>query len=547
MRQLMLRLRRTVLLVGLLGSLAQAQDSSAGLRRIAVVVGSNSAVQSRPGLRFSHADARSMAQVFRDVGHFAPHDVTLLLDPTPADVLGALDAALDTAKGLSGKVMLVFYYSGHADTDALFPNGQPLALAELKERLTSESAELRVGIIDSCRGGGWTQAKGLHPTQPFTVVLPAMESTGTVLLSSSSGLEDAHEAEVLQGSFFTHNLVTALRGAADESRDGQVSLAEAIAYTSEKTIRDTAQLAKVPQHPSFDVRLHGRRDLMLTDVASSSSLLTVVQKKGPLQIVQLATGQVVVEAPQGTLVLRLALPAGGYLVRRLDGNKVLSREVSIVPGKLVQVEEGTLELTGLTALAFKGLRLDDAGPPWDLSAGLGLAPFDAARTLSAEAAVTWRVMPRFAWRIVRAHYVGVLTGGVREQFERDFGGVPVTLQPALRFRIGSDAVAVLHRSQRTASGFQVESMIALGPSVVGFQEVRSALGLAVEKVTVAPGASLEALADFRLPFSQELHLRPSVAGDLWYVGGKDALTARGVLGLVMSFRFAITLAWRWGA
>jgi hypothetical protein len=127
-------------------------------QRYAVVVGSNAPVQERPGLRFSHRDARSFAQVLLEAGRFTKRDVQLLLDPAPEQVLAALDSALVQARATGGKAMLLFYYSGHADGTSLYPNGQPLLLADLKSRLSSDSIELRVGILDGCSGGGWTQA-----------------------------------------------------------------------------------------------------------------------------------------------------------------------------------------------------------------------------------------------------------------------------------------------------------------------------------------------------------------------------------------------------
>lgn len=84
----------------------------------------------------------------------------------------------------------LFYYSGHADTGALYPNGKPLPLAALRERLDDPRATVRVGIIDACRGGGWTRAKGLTSEPPFEVGLPlALSSEGSVLLASSSGVD----------------------------------------------------------------------------------------------------------------------------------------------------------------------------------------------------------------------------------------------------------------------------------------------------------------------------------------------------------------------
>ena len=140
------------MLVSAVLSATALTDDVRGMQRYAVVVGSNSGIDGRPGLRFSHRDARAFAQVLFDVGHFARSNVDLLFDPTPQTVLDLLDLALRRAREDGGRAMLVFYYSGHADGKALYPDGHRLDLNDLKSRLNSDRGELRVGIIDGCRG-----------------------------------------------------------------------------------------------------------------------------------------------------------------------------------------------------------------------------------------------------------------------------------------------------------------------------------------------------------------------------------------------------------
>ncbi|MBL9039333.1 MAG: caspase family protein, partial [Archangium sp.] len=283
--------------------------------RRAVLVGTNAAVEGRAPLRFAHGDAQSLAEVLRSSGGFSAADVVVLLDPTPEAVLSALESARTALASSEG--LLVFYYSGHADEARLYPGGRALTLEALRERLADATPGVRIGIIDACRGGGWTHAKGLEPTAPFEVGLPALSSEGTALIAASSGLEEAHEAEALHGSFFTHHLVAGLRGAADHSGDGQVTLSEAFGYANRLTIRDTATRAREAQHPSFDFRLRGRQDVVLTSVQSAGAQLVLAQDRGPLEVVQLSTGLTVVEALPGERVVRLTLPPGAYLVRRV--------------------------------------------------------------------------------------------------------------------------------------------------------------------------------------------------------------------------------------
>lgn len=326
----------------------------AHVKRLAVVVGANRAAPGREPLRYAHQDAREIASVLVEAGQFSAQDVVVLEDPEPARILETLDSRLEQLGRAGEQGMLLFYYSGHSDERALYPNGQPLELKALRTRLEDGRAAVRVGILDACQGGSWTRAKGLTPAAPFAVEVPlTLSSEGSVLLASSTGQEASHEADTLRGSFFTHHLVAGLRGAADQSGDGQVTVGEAFAYAQRLTIRDTAMLGEAVQHPSFDLRLRGRQDLPLTRLASAGSTLEVQQETGPLQVIQLHTGLVVLEVPEGRRALRLALPVGPYLVRHRTREGTFAREVEVRAGQTVTVREENLELVGAPVLSTK--------------------------------------------------------------------------------------------------------------------------------------------------------------------------------------------------
>ncbi|MFY0529732.1 caspase family protein [Archangium gephyra] len=306
---------------------APPDTGSLRAKRLAVVVGSNRAAPGRTPLRYAHQDAHNLASVLIEAGQFLREDVVVLEDPEPSHVLAVLDSRLERLGKEGREGLLLFYYSGHSDERALYPNGQPLELKALRARLEDERAAVRVGILDACQGGSWTRAKGLTPAAPFAVEMPlALSSEGSVLLASSTGQEASHETDALRGSFFTHHLVAGLRGAADEGDDGQVTVGEAFAYAQRLTIRDTSLHGDAVQHPSFDLRLRGRQDLPLTRLASASSTLEVRQELGPLQVIQLHSGLVVLEVPEGRRALRMALPVGPYLVRRRTPQGTFARE-----------------------------------------------------------------------------------------------------------------------------------------------------------------------------------------------------------------------------
>ncbi len=338
------------LLVALLLSVsAFARSASATeIRRVAVVVGANLAPPGRVPLRYAHDDARRVVEVLIAVGGFNARDVELLTDPAPATLLAALDRELAAAGQRPEQTLLFFYYSGHADEHSIFPGGRALAFTELKARLEDQRAKLRVGVLDSCRGGSWTGSKGLKKVDPFDIdTPPQLAEEGSVLIASSSGQESAHETDTLQGSFFTHYWNAGLRGAADRGGDGVVTLGEAFEYARTLTIRDTALLGQEPQHPSFQMKLAGRQDFPLSTLAKQRTSLVYDQVTGPTEVVRLSDGLVVVETSPGARRVRLGLPAGSYLVRRRTVDGVFVRIVSLSAGSATTLAESDLDRSTL--------------------------------------------------------------------------------------------------------------------------------------------------------------------------------------------------------
>lgn len=342
-----------------LALLAAGSRASAGpVRRIAVLVGANAAAPDRQPLRYAHQDADRLAQVLLRVGGYEPEGVVVLHDPAPEQLLEKLEQARANLRNSDGnsESLLFFYYSGHADETSLYPSGRPLPLERLRLLLDEPGITVRVGFIDACQGGAWTRAKGLHAVEPFQVPLSALRSAGSVLIASSSGLESAHESDLLRGSFFTHHFAAGLLGAADQTGDGAVSLTEAFDYAKRLTIRDSARYAQAPQHPSFDLRLRGRQDLILAQLPVSTSSLVIEQERGPLEILQLSTGSVVAELPAGRRTTRLALAPGRYLVRRELRRILSSSEIELPPAGDAPVWVHERELVPTGALGQAGTK-----------------------------------------------------------------------------------------------------------------------------------------------------------------------------------------------
>jgi uncharacterized caspase-like protein len=341
-------------MIGLLYAWMSIADAG---ERLALVVGSNAAIHQRSALRYAHRDADNMAAALRDLGDF--DGVRVMYDPEPHEVLSALDQDLERAGNAGEDSLVLFYYSGHADQQALYPGGQPLSVVDLKQRLDDDGqASVRLGVVDACSGGGWTGAKGLTPIPVFDVAVPdSLDSEGMALIASSSGSEVAHEAEVIEGSFFTHHLVVGLRGAADQDHDGQVSLREAFQHAQRGTVQASALYAEQTQTPSFDLHLRGKQDLVLTRLDRAPSILTLQQDQGPVEVVHLATGVVVLRMEPGQREIVLALPPGSYVVRRRDPSGTnhasqvelgIGQRLSLAESQLTLVLEPSLESKHVT-------------------------------------------------------------------------------------------------------------------------------------------------------------------------------------------------------
>jgi hypothetical protein len=369
--------------------------------RVAVVVGANAAAPGRRPLRFGHRDAEKMAAVLTAVSGFRPENVTVLRDPHPDQLLRAVSAGIGELADRPD-ALFIFYYSGHADDRMVYPRGEALALDRIRKLIDDAPVAVRIGMVDACRGGTWTRAKGMSVAEPFPVEWPvSLGSEGSVLIASSSGLENAHESDRLEGSFFTYHFVAALRGAADGNGNRQVTLNEAFDYARDRTIRDTLHQTREVQHPSYAVNLRGRRDIVLAQIDASPSTVELAQDTGPMQVIQLDTGVPILELPAGKRRVRLAVPPGRYLVRKPDRDTMLVKEILVQPDIVHVVEEAHLTLVGSARLAAKSA--EPPPPPSPLVSATARTPAPerpataGASRLVKVAAVSSLVLGAVAW------------------------------------------------------------------------------------------------------------------------------------------------------
>jgi hypothetical protein len=293
-----------------------ATATHAASRRIALVVGANRGVGDDQPLRFAEADATRMACVLRELGGFAKEDVIELRTPNAAELLRtmALLTQLISDEVRAGRSpFLFFYFSGHADGSAVHTGGDSVRLSQITSWLRSSQAAVRLAVLDSCRSGVLTRVKGVYTAPAIEIRLDDELTTGgEVVLTSSTADELARESDRLSGSFFTHHLVSGLRGAADRSHDGRVTIAEAYDYAYEHTVAQ----ANGGQHPTFKYDLAGRGDIVLTSLSEAGAWLNFGEGAASHFLILSDAGSVLGEVDTLSAPIKVGVAPGRYEVRQ---------------------------------------------------------------------------------------------------------------------------------------------------------------------------------------------------------------------------------------
>jgi hypothetical protein len=257
--------------------LSASLASAAPVRRLALVVGANQGAADRVPLRYAVADAERFADLVSHIGGVAPQDRVVLRDPTRrafTEALGTVSARVGEARAGASRVEVVVYFSGHADDRGLMLGRETVPYRELRDSIQALRADVGITILDACASGAITRLKGGSGHPAFLSASPG-DVQGYAFLTSSSETEAAQESERLGGSFFTHALVSALRGAADATGDGRVTLNEAYQFAFHETLAQTTSTEHGAQHPSYDIKMSGSGDVVMTDLRETTSTLVL--------------------------------------------------------------------------------------------------------------------------------------------------------------------------------------------------------------------------------------------------------------------------------
>ena len=103
----------------------------------------------------------------------------------------------------------------------------------------------------------------------------AYDMKGYAFITSSSATEAAQESSRLKRSFFTHNLISGMRGAADRNQDGRITLMEAYQFAFDGTLNQTEKTMAGPQHPRYQIEMSGTGDVVITEIWKSTAVLVL--------------------------------------------------------------------------------------------------------------------------------------------------------------------------------------------------------------------------------------------------------------------------------
>jgi hypothetical protein len=206
-----------------------------------------------PMLRYADDDAIQNAKLLGQLGA----EVVLLMNPdkdsralhpdlqatkpTKVALLSAmveLNRRMQEARAQGKKPVFYFFYSGHGDVKnnqgQVTLEDSVLSRDEFIDLLKSSSAAVNHVVIDACKSyffvfergssGSRTKVRG-SLADPTRAVPP---NTGIFL--STSAATDSHEWEAFQGGVFSHEMRSALRGAADANSDEIVTYTEAAGF-----------------------------------------------------------------------------------------------------------------------------------------------------------------------------------------------------------------------------------------------------------------------------------------------------------------------------
>ena len=368
--------------------------SAQAATRFALLIGNNVGGIEDGALKWAEEDARRVRDVLNELGDVAQGRALLLQGVDVEEVrsaLARLRGQVEEAKRQGYRSEVFIFYSGHGDASALHLGSERLTLQEFKRLIQAIPADTSVTIIDACRSRALKSGRGKGATHgpAFDISLARDPGpVGRVLITSAGANEIAQETDEYKSSFFTHHMLSALRGAADADSDGTVTLAEFYRYVYHHTLASSHGVTAAVQHPEMDVKLEGEGEIAMTNLKRSGSTLELPRGMGgDFLIVDDRNGRVIAEVRKPEKESRsLALPTGRYRVQLRRGGRIFAGEVALEWGGRRKLDASVLQEQPLVAALTKGSELDPSA--WAFSSvGLVGTPVILSDVVAAGAAL----------------------------------------------------------------------------------------------------------------------------------------------------------------
>ena len=203
--------------------------------------------------------------------------VRLLTDNTKAlpkrnNILTTLQSV---ANATDSSDLLLFYYSGHGDLfngeSFLVPRDgfyQSLAdtgvlVSRVVHIIKNAAASAKIIILDACHSGANIGGKGPKIMSVEFIQRVFEQAEGLAILASCKQGQLSYEWRVRERSIFTHHLLEAISGKADEDQKGFVTVQDAYRYVV-NGVKLWASQNNLTQTPTLEYQVAG--DIILADL-----------------------------------------------------------------------------------------------------------------------------------------------------------------------------------------------------------------------------------------------------------------------------------------
>jgi len=292
----------------------------------------------REKLRYAVSDAEAFIQVLKDMGGANKDDIFLLIEPDKKELIKALeniDIKIKQAGKEHRKTEIIFYYSGHSDEDGLMLGEEKLPYNIIKNSITQLSADVKVAILDSCSSGALIREKGGQMKSSF-LLDSSYNMKGYAFITSSSEDEVSQESDKIKSSFFTHYLLSGLRGAADMTGDGRISLNEAYQFAYNETLGRTQKTMGGAQHAGYYIKMSGTGDVVITEIKRSEARLEIEKGlQGIFTVRSNESGLIAELQKKPEQRIQIGVDAGEYHIINQQGSNISEASLRIEKGSSV--------------------------------------------------------------------------------------------------------------------------------------------------------------------------------------------------------------------